>query len=110
MREEDRSVNMHQLGEIFVEHVLDVRRRHSKGSATVAPGESLKFLAQIRGRQSEARAQRRASLMNLSEIGLRVALEGAAGTDVFFVPREHFANETPEQGDEGWRYQVRSVM
>ena len=111
MLEEDvRSVNMHELGKIFVERVIDVRRRHSEGSSTVAPGESLEFLAQIRGWQSEARAQRRAHLMNLSEIGLRVALEGAAGTDVFFVPREHFAHETPEQGDEGWWYQVRLVI
>jgi hypothetical protein len=44
-----RSVNMHQLGKIFVERVLDVRRRHSEGSETVAPGESLEFLAQIWG-------------------------------------------------------------
>jgi len=37
-REEDvRSVNMHQLGKILVERVLDVRRRHSEGSETVAP-------------------------------------------------------------------------
>jgi hypothetical protein len=110
-REEDvRSVNMHQLGNIFLERVLDVRRRHSEGSETVAPGESLEFLTQIRGWQSEARAQRRAHLMRLSEIGLRVALEGAAGSDVFLVPKEHFADETPEHGDEGWWYRVRVVI
>ena len=101
---------MHQLGKIFVERVLDIRRRHSEGSETVVPGESLEFLAQIRGWQSEARAQRRAHLMRLSEIGLRVELEGAAGSDVFLVPKEHFAGETPEHGDEGWRYRVRSVI
>ena len=60
-REEDvRSVNMHRLEKILVERVLDVRRRHSEGSETVAPGESLEFLAQIRRWQSEVRAQRRA--------------------------------------------------
>ena len=68
---------MHQLGKILVERVLDVRRRHSEGSETVAPGESLEFLAQIRGWQSEVRAQRRAHLLQLGDIGLRVALAGA---------------------------------
>jgi hypothetical protein len=34
----------------------------------------------------------------------------AAGTDVFLIPKAHFAKETLEQGDEGWWYQVRSVF
>ena len=57
-REEDvRSVNMHQLGKIFVGRVLDVRRRHSEGSETVAPGESLEFLAQTRGNRRSGRTE-----------------------------------------------------
>jgi hypothetical protein len=44
--------------------------------------------------------------MWLSEIGLLVSMEGAAGSDVFLVPKEHFAGETPKHGDEGWWYQV----
>jgi hypothetical protein len=52
-----RSVNMHLLGVNFVERVLDVRRRHTDDGETEAPGESLEFLAQIRGgnRRSESR-------------------------------------------------------
>ena len=48
-----RSVNMHQLGVKFVERVLDVWRRHTDDGKAAAPGESLEFLAQIRGWQSE---------------------------------------------------------
>jgi hypothetical protein len=44
----------------------------------------------------EAREQRRAHLKLLSEIGLWVTLEGAAGSDVFLVPKEHFPDETLE--------------
>ena len=76
----------------------------------MALGESLEFLAQIRGWQSEARAQRRAHLMRLSEIGLRVPLEGAAGTEVFLVPREHFADETPEHGNLFLQEQIKGII
>ena len=52
-----RSVNKHQLGVHFVERVLDVRRRHTDDGKASTPGESLEFLAQIRGgnRRSESR-------------------------------------------------------
>ena len=73
------SVNMHKLGESFVEKVSDVRRRATVVGKTAAPGESLEFLAQIRGWQSEARKQRRDQLLQLNDIGLRVALTRAAG-------------------------------
>jgi hypothetical protein len=65
------SVNMHRLGESFVEKVSDV-------------------------------------LLQLTDIGLRVALTGAAGADIFFIPEIHFTRETPELDDEGWWYQVRT--
>ena len=43
------SVNMHKLGESFVEKVSDVRRRATVDGKAAAPGESLEFLAHIRG-------------------------------------------------------------
>ena len=105
------SVNMHRLGESFVEKVSDVRRRATDDGEAIAPGESLEFLAHIRGWQSEARKQRRDQLLHLNDIGLRVALENAAGADIFFIPEVHFAQETPGlEDDEGWWYQVRSVI
>jgi hypothetical protein len=105
------SVNMHKLGESFVKKVSDVRRRVTVDGQATAPGESLEFLAHIRGWQSEARKQRRDKLLQLnSDIGLRVALTGAAGADIFFIPEIHFAGETPELDDEGWWYQVRAVI
>ena len=58
------SVNMHKLGESFVEKVSDVRRRATVDGKAAAPGESLEFLAHIRGWQSEARRQRRDQLYN----------------------------------------------
>ena len=105
------SVNMHKLGESFVEKVSDVRRRATVDGKAAAPGESLEFLAHIRGWQSEARRQRRDQLSQLGSIGLRVALEKAAGEDIFFIPQVHFATETPALvDDEGWWYGVRSVI
>jgi hypothetical protein len=101
---------MHRLGESFVEKVSDVRRRVTNDGDAIAPGESLEFLAHIRGWQSEARKQRREQLLQLSDIGLRLALENAAGADIFFIPEVHFAQETPGlEDDEGWWYQVRVV-
>ena len=77
-----RSVNMHQLGVDFAERVLDVRRRHTDDGKAAAPGESLEFLAQIRGWQSEERGKRKAHLLQLNDIGLRVSLGHAVGTTV----------------------------
>ena len=67
--------------------MLDVRIRHTDGKASKAPpGESLEFLAQIRGWQSEERKKRKAQLLQLNDIGLRVALGHAVGPDVIFIP------------------------
>ena len=105
------TVNMHRLGESFVEKVIDVRRRVSADGKATAPGESLEFLALIQGWQSEARRERRERLLQLNDIGLRGALEHAEVRDVFFIPEVHFAEEKPMlAGDDGWWYQVRSVI
>jgi hypothetical protein len=104
------SVNMHRLGESFVEKVIDVRRRATVDGTAAVPGESLEFLAHIRGWQSEARKKRRDKLLQLNDIGIRVALTGASGADIFLIPKIHFAGETPELDDEGWWYQVRVVI
>jgi hypothetical protein len=104
-------VNMHRLGESFVEKVIDVRRRVTADGKAAAPGESLEFLALIQGWQSEARRERREQLLRLNDIGLRVALENAQLKDIFFIPEVHFAEEKPMLADDdGWWYQVRSVI
>ena len=95
------SANMNKLGKSFVEKMSDDRRRATIDGQAAAPGESLEFLAHIRGWQSEARKQRRDKLLQLNDIGLREALTGAAGADIFFIPEIHFAGETPELDDEG---------
>jgi hypothetical protein len=59
------SVNMHKLGESFVEKVSDVRTRATVDGRAAAPGESLEFLAHVRGWQSEARRQRRDKLVRI---------------------------------------------
>ena len=58
------------------------------------------FLAQIRGWQLEERKQRKEQLLQLNDIGLRIALGHEAGTDVFLILKAHFAKEIPDQGDE----------
>jgi hypothetical protein len=105
------SVNMHRLGESFVEKVSDVRRRVTVDGKAADPGESLEFLALIQGWQSEVRGKRREQLRRLNDIGLRVALENATEKDIFFIPEVHFAEEKPMLADDdGWWYQVRSVI
>ena len=104
-------VNMHRLGESFVEKVIDLRRRVTADSKAAAPGESLEFLALIQGWQSEARRERREQLLRLNDVGLRVALEHAKVKDIFFIPEVHYAEEKPMLADDdGWWYQVRSVI
>jgi hypothetical protein len=108
------TVNMHRLGESFVEKVIDVWRRVTADSKATAPGESLEFLALIQGWQSEARRERRERLLQLNDIGsvgLKVALEHAKVKDIFFIPEVHFAEEKPMlSDDDGWWHQVRSVI
>jgi hypothetical protein len=91
------SVNMHRLGESFVENVSDFRRRATVDGKAAAPRESLEFLAQIRGWQSEARKQRRDQLLQLNDMGLRVALTRAAGADIFFIPARGVQAKRMEQ-------------
>ena len=43
------SVNMHRLGESFVEKVSDVRRRVTVDGKAAAPGESLEFWRSFKG-------------------------------------------------------------
>jgi hypothetical protein len=101
-----RSVNMHQLGVNFVERVLDVRSRHTDDGKAAAPGESIEFLGQIRGWQSEERKKRNAHLLQLNDIGIRVALGHAVGTDVS-SSRKHTLRRRPrskETKDGGIKY------
>ena len=65
------SVNMHRLGESFVEKVSDVRRRVTVDGKAAAPGESLEFLALIRGWHSEVRGKRRERLLHRTEGSIR---------------------------------------
>ena len=44
------------------------------------------------------------------DLGLRAALERAAGTDIFFIPKAHFAEETPQREDERWWYYVQLAI
>jgi hypothetical protein len=103
------SVNMHRLGESFVEKVSDVRRRATVDGKAAAPGEALEFLAHIRGWQSEARKQRRDQLLQLNDIGLRVALTRAAGADIFFIPEVNFVMETPELKRNEWNREQPAI-
>ena len=43
------TVNMHRLGESFVEKVIDVRRRVTADVKATAPGESLEFWRSFKG-------------------------------------------------------------
>ena len=102
-----RIVNVHQLGRRFVKEVTDVRKDPSAGDERRGPGEELQFLATIRGWGDVESAQRKEALMQMGTVGLKVALQGAAGTDIFLIPRKHFPQETPEDHEDGWWYCVK---
>ena len=104
-----RIVNMHQLGSRFVKEVTDVRRGPSTGDETGGPGEELQFLATIRGWEEGEPAQRKEALMQMGTVGLQVALQRAAGSDIFLIPQQHFPQETPEDHEGGWWYCVKGV-
>ena len=84
------TVNMHVLGERFVDSVSDVRATPADQQSTEDPGAGLQFLAQIRGWQSGLALARKKQLLERNDIGLAAALEWVAGTDIFFIPKGHF--------------------
>ena len=97
-------MNMHQLGGVsfMARGQLPPETRRSKvqdsGSRRIAGIPSANSGVAFGGSEAEksTNAQRQ-----LNDIGLRAALDQAAGTDVFFIPKEHFAKETLESRDEG---------
>ena len=96
-----RSVNMHKLGVNFLECVFDVWKRHTDKGKAKATGESLKFTRKFGGGNLRTGARgEKAQLLQLNDIGLPIALEHAAGTNCFLIPKPHFAKETPEQEDD----------
>ena len=58
------TVNMHVLGERFVDSVSDVRRTPADQQGTEDPGAGLQFLARIRGWQSDLALTRKRQLLN----------------------------------------------
>jgi hypothetical protein len=81
------------------------RQRQDSGSRRIAGIPSANSGVAFGGSEAEksTNAQRQ-----LNDIGLRAALDQAAGADVFFIVKEHFAKETPEQEDEGRWYRAVS--
>ena len=104
-----RAVNMHNLGRHFVERVLDVRRTPTTDQSAGREGETLQFLAQVRGWQGVQAAARKERLLKLNDWSLGHHLTQAAGTDIFFIPQDHYSRAEPENGESGWWYRVREV-
>ena len=97
-------VNVHALGELFIESVHDVRWTLDPVDS---PGEHLQFRAQVRGWNNTDRAARRQRLLALStDTSLRSTLVHATAPDLFFLPREMWPNIAPEQEETGWWYKV----
>ena len=104
-----RAVNMHNLGRQFVERVLDVRRTPMTDHSAGREGETLEFLAQVRGWQGVQAAARKEWLLKLNDWSLGHHLTQAAGTDIFLIPQEHYPQAEPENGESGWWYRVREI-
>ena len=52
---------------------------------------------------------RKERLLRLNDWSLGHQLTQAAGTDIFFIPQEHYPQAEPENGESGWWYRVREV-
>ena len=104
-----RAVNVHNLGSQFVSEVLDVRRTPEVNQRAGKEGETLQFLAQVRGWQGVEASARKERLLNLNDLNLGIELEREAGTDIFLIPKEHYPQAMPDNDDSGWWYRVREV-
>ena len=82
-----RVVNVHNLGRLFVDKVLDVRRTPTANQEVEKEGEALQFLAEVRGWQGIEAAERKKRLLRMSDVSLSIELGWAAGTDIFLIPK-----------------------
>ena len=89
--------------------VLDVRRTPEVNQRAGKEGETLQFLAQVRGWQGVEASARKERLLNLNDLNLGIELEREAGTDIFLIPKEHYPQAMPDNDDSGWWYHVREV-
>ena len=87
---------MHNLGSQFVSEVLDVRRTPEVNQRAGKEGETLQFLAQVRGWQGVEASARKERLLNLNDLNLGIELERGAGTDIFLIPKEHYPQAMPD--------------
>ena len=92
-------VNVHNLGRLFVDKVLDVRRTPTANQEVEKEGEALQFLAEVRGWQGIEAAERKKRLLRMSDVSLSIELGWAAGTDIFLIPKEHYPRNVPEDDD-----------
>jgi hypothetical protein len=53
-----RGINIHRLGEAFVEEVTEMRRVEKRESGETEVGEELEFLARVRGWSEEEHSER----------------------------------------------------
>ena len=67
----------------------------------------LRKFEDFRGWQSGLALTRKRQLLERNDIGLAAALEWAASTDIFFIPKGHFPGYTPDDDAEGWWYSVK---
>ena len=104
-------VNVHKLGENFIEDVSDVRWSLRPQSVDDKPGELLQFKANIRGWKGEDRVARRKELLSLkTDIGFRNALLQANTSDLLFLPQAMWPSMQPTQGEKGWWYRVKDTV
>lgn len=106
---ESRTVNVHNLGRHFVEQVLDVRRTPVADQNAGREGETLQFLAQVRGWQGVQAEARKEWLLGLNDWSLASQLTLAADKHIFCIPQEHYPRDQPENGEPGWWYRVERV-
>jgi hypothetical protein len=97
-----RGINIHRLGEAFVEEVTEMRRVEARGSGETEVGEELEFLARVRGwslaPSEEEHSERTSELLGIEKEAALCRSVVKKGC-ILHIPASHYPRETPKYQD-----------
>jgi len=103
-----RLINIQELGKKFIERVLAVRWKQGVAEETTDGEAHLEFKVEVTGWEEGERSNRRAALLDMTDIGLRSALRHRG--DLIFIPGDMWPEFTPKFGMNGWWYTAKEEV
>jgi hypothetical protein len=100
---EVQCLNLHVLGEQWIEKVTDVDMVQATAQEYLE-GKHLKFQAHIRGWETSFRRRRCLSLLAKTERNLRKALLSTSWRDILLIPHDWYPDHKPKFETPGWWY------